>query len=115
MRMPAPNDLAHAPLWEIYIVAQTVSASRGQIPRHALAVGVEIHGVKIKLLFQLSQVTDEDKTDMEDILSELEALVGQDVEVDSAYEIRKERQVSPDGRDNLWWVFLARIDETPSE
>ncbi|TVU64851.1 hypothetical protein FQP90_07310 [Paenarthrobacter nitroguajacolicus] len=89
MRMPAPNDLAQAPLWEIYIIAQTVAAMRGQIPKHALAVGVEIHGVKIKLRFQLSRVTDEDKTDMEDILSELEAYVGQDVEVDSVSKFER--------------------------
>ncbi|MCR1161696.1 hypothetical protein NEK97_09515 [Paenarthrobacter sp. UW852] len=115
MRMPAPNDLAQAPLWEIYIIAQTVAAMRGLIPKHALAVGVEIHGVKVKLRFQLSKVTEEDKTDMDDILSEMEAYVGQDVEVESAYEIRKERRVLPDGTDNLYSVFISRIDETPCE
>lgn len=113
MRMPTPEDLSNVPLWETYIIAQTVSATRGQIPKHAHAVAVEIHGMKIKLLFQLAKVTEEDRTNMEDILSELEAYVGQDVEVESAYEVLKERQISPDGMDGVWWVFLARADEIP--
>ncbi|WOC60436.1 hypothetical protein RI444_18295 [Paenarthrobacter sp. AT5] len=115
MRMPAPHDLAQAPLWEIYIIAQSVAAMRGQIPKHALAVGVEIHGVRIKLKFQLSTVTEEDQTDMDDILSELEAYVGQGVEVQSAHEIRKERRVLPDGTDNLYNLYLSRYDETQCE
>ncbi|WP_157731665.1 hypothetical protein [Arthrobacter sp. YN] len=114
MSMPSPENLQRAPQWETYIVTQTVRATLGLIPEHALAVGVEIRGAKIKLLFQLTEVSAEDETDMDDILSELEANVGQNVEVECAYEIRQQRKVLPGARGGIWWVYLARVDEDPA-
>ena len=107
MSLPTPEDPGRAPVWENYVIAQTVAASRGQIPAHALAFGVEVVGPRLRLRFQLSEVTDEDEDDMSDIVSELEALVGDDVEVESSYEVRDQREISP--TDGVCWIFLARV------
>jgi hypothetical protein len=107
MSLPSPEDLGRAPAWENYVIAQTVAASRGQIPEHALAFGVEVDGARLRLRFQLSEVTEEDRADMDDIVSELEGLVGNNVEVGSSYEVLGEREISP--TDDVCWVFLARV------
>lgn len=96
-----------APAWENYVIAQTVAASRGQIPEHALAFGVEVDGPRLRLRFQLSELTDEDRADIDDIVSELEGLVGNDVEVESSYEVLDQREILP--TDGVCWIFLARV------
>lgn len=107
MSLPTPDNPGRAPIWENYVIAQTVVASRGQIPEHALALGVEVHGSRLRLRYQLSDLNEEDELDMSAIVSELEALVGDQVEIESAYEVRDERQISP--TDGVSWVFLARV------
>lgn len=86
------------------MVAQAVQASLGTIPQHALAVGVQVAGAQLR--FQLSSLTEEDEVDMDDIKSELEALVGNAVEVDRMHEVRSQRVVDP--ADGVCWIFLAR-------
>lgn len=107
MSLPTPQNPGRAPIWENYVIAQTVEASRGQIPEHALAFGVEVDGPRLRLRFQLSEVTEDDEDDMRDIVSELEGLVGNDVEVESSYEVRDQREISP--TDDVCWIFLARV------
>lgn len=107
MSLPTPEDPGQAPVWENYVVAQAVQASLGQIPEHALAVGVEADGPIVRLRFQLSEVTDEDRADMTDIVSELEGLVGNDVEVDFSHEVLDRRDISPTA--GVRWIFLARV------
>lgn len=107
MSLPTPKDPSRAPVWVNYVIAQTVEASRGQIPQHALAFGVEVDGARLRLRFQLSEVTEEDKEDVSDIVSELESLVGNDVSVESSYEVRDQREISP--TDGVCWIFLARV------
>jgi hypothetical protein len=106
MSYPAPDNLQCAPAWENYVIAQSVAASRGQMPEHTLAFGVEVNGIYLRLCFQLSEVTEEDKADMSDIVSDLESLVGNDVKVDSCYEVCAHRHISP--TDGVCWIFLAR-------
>ncbi|WP_152667298.1 hypothetical protein [Cellulomonas sp. FA1] len=106
MRFPTPTNPAQAPVWENYIVSQAVQATLGQIPVHALAVGVQVAGSQVSLRFQLSECSEADRTDMEDIVSELEALVGEDVRVRSVGEVRPERSIT--AADGLRWIFLAR-------
>lgn len=106
MKYPSPMDLGRAPIWENYIIAQAVQASLGLIPEHALAVGVEVVGRDVRLRFQLSEATEQDAADMGDIRSELEALVGPDVKVEQAHEVRGWRSVSP--HDGVCWFFLRR-------
>jgi hypothetical protein len=106
MSLPTPDDLGRAPAWENYVVAQTVQASRGQIPLHALAFGVEISGRRLHLHFQFSKVTPDDEDDMNDIVSELEALVGGEIEVAYSYETLETRQISK--HNGVSWIFLAR-------
>ena len=107
MRFPTPDDPARAPVWENYIIAQTVVASLGQIPVHAVAMGVEVDGVRVTLRFQLSELDESDSDDISDIVSELSGLVGNDVEVSEVHEVRKERSISPD--DEVSWVFFSRM------
>ncbi|QOK24206.1 hypothetical protein IGS73_07560 [Janibacter indicus] len=107
MSLPTPENLGQAPVWENYVIAQAVAASRGQIPEHALAFGVEVDGSSLRLRFQLSQITEEDRADMDDIVSELEGLVGKDVEMEFSYEVLEQRETSP--TDGVWWIFLARV------
>jgi hypothetical protein len=106
MNYPTPDNMQCALVWECYIIAQCVAASRGQMPEHTLAFGVEVNGLHLRLRFQLSELTEEDKADVSDIVSDLEALVGNDVKVDSCYEVRDHRQISP--TDGVCWIFLAR-------
>jgi len=104
---PTPDNPKRAPIWENYVIAQSVAASCGQIPEHTLAFGVEVNGVNLRLRFQLSKVTEEDEADMSDIAGELEALVGNDVNVDYYCEVRDHRQITP--TDGVCWIFLARV------
>lgn len=41
----------------------------GLIPRNALAVGVAVDGIQVTLIFQLSIVTESDKTDIADVVN----------------------------------------------
>lgn len=54
----------------------------GQVPPHALAVAVIIDAFEISLLFQLSEHTIHDESDIDEIVSELQALVGSKVETE---------------------------------
>jgi hypothetical protein len=106
MSYPSPDNLQHAPVWENYVIAQSVAASRGQMPEHTLAFGIEVNGAHVRLRFQLSKVTEEDEADINGIVGDLEALVGNDVKVDFCHEVRDHRQISP--TDGVCWIFLAR-------
>ena len=106
MNYPSPQDPGRAPVWENYVVAQAVQASLGLIPEHALAVGVEVAERNVRLRFQLTEVAEQDATDMSDIVNELEALVGPDVHVEMAHEVQEKQAVSP--HDGVRWIFLMR-------
>lgn len=108
MSLPTPENPGRAPVWENYLIVQAVAASRGQIPEHALAFGVEVDGPRLRLRFQLSEVTEDDRVAMDDIVSELEGLVGNDVEVESFYEVLEHREIS--STDGVCWIFLARVN-----
>jgi hypothetical protein len=107
MSLPTPENPGRAPIWENYVIAQTVAASRGLIPEHALAFGVEVDGRRLRLRFQLSELTEEGEDNMSEIVSDLEALVGSDVQVESSYEVRDQREISP--TDDVCWIYLARV------
>ena len=106
LKLPTPDDLGNAPVWENYITAQATQASLGQIPVHALAVGVQVDGVQVRLRFQLSECTDDDQADIDSIVSALEALVGQDVHVGVSSEIRTDAVISR--HDGASWIFAVR-------
>lgn len=106
MSLPTPEDPGRSPVWENYVVAQTVQASLGLLPRNALAVGVSVTGTIVHLRFQLAELSEADAADIDDIVSELEVLMGDDVHVDKTYEVRQEPEISP--HDNVRWIFLAR-------
>lgn len=112
--LPSPMNPANAPAWDNYMVAQAVQASLGLIPPNTLAFGVEVDDSHVRTRFQLSQLSDQDASDIEGIVDNLSSLVGEAVHVESAHEIRKERNISP--RDGVRWIFLARQpDLTPRQ
>jgi hypothetical protein len=106
MRLPTPGDPGIAPVWDNYVVAQAAQATLGLVPKSALAVGVVIDGTDVQVRFQLSRLIEDDMADMEDIVSGLEALLGEGVHVEEVREIRTEPAISP--HDGVRWVFLAR-------
>ncbi|GAA2445377.1 hypothetical protein [Agromyces soli] len=108
MKYPTPEDPARAPVWENYAVAQAAAATLGLIPVHTLAYGVEVDGTRLRLRFQLSEVTETDYEDIDDIVGDFEDLVGPDVEVDFLLEVLEWRQLSP--HDGVRWVYLSRAD-----
>ena len=106
MKFPTPEDPARAPVWENYVVAQAAQAALGRIPRGTLAFGVRQEGADVFVHFQLKSVNARALEDMDDIVSELEALVGDAVRVARTYEVRPERSVSP--HDGIRWIYLKR-------
>lgn len=109
MSLPAPDDLRQAPLWDNYVVAQTVQASLGLVPLNAVAVGVKIVGATVTVLFQLTELAEADREDLDDIVDELQRLVGDEVQVRGEPEIVEMRSISP--HDDVRWVYLARVDD----
>lgn len=108
MKYPTPQDPGHAPIWENYVVAQAAQAALGRIPRSTLAFGVRQDGTDITLHFQLKSVSAQDLEDLDDIVWELESLVGQEVRVSREYEVLDVRSIIR--RDGIRWIYLSRDD-----
>ena len=108
MKFPNPDDLGDAPIWENYVVAQAVQASLGLIPGSAQALGVQVHGRRVRLHVQLSEASDQASEDIDDIVDDLRSLLGNGVEVDAVQEVVDVRKISP--HDGIRWTFLARSD-----
>jgi hypothetical protein len=104
MTLPSPDDPAHAPVWDNYVVAQAVQASLALIPPHTLALGVAVDRFDVELVFQLSGATD--RRDISQIWENFEALVGGAINVTARHEVRQGRDVS--ALDGIRWVYLAR-------
>lgn len=105
MSWPTPEDPGRAPVWDNYVIAQTVQASLGGIPPHAVAMGVRVAGTEVQLCFRLTELTDDDVEDMDDIVSELEALVGNHVHVDKRWEIRETPGIA--SHDGIAWIYAV--------
>ncbi len=106
MRLPAPDDMGDAPVWENYVIAQAAHASLSLIPPNALALGVEVHGLDVTLRCQLRVLSQQDEADLDDIVGELEVLLGSQANVTRSQEIRDVPQVTP--TDGIGWIFIAR-------
>lgn len=103
---PTPDEPAHAPVWENYVVAQAAQASLGQLPLHALAAGVRVKREQVELQFQLTEVSEEDGADMRAIASDLDTLLGEVAAVTFKHEVRDERLLSTS--DGVRWFFAVR-------
>ena len=71
-------------------------------------MSVEVAGARVLLRFQLTEATEDDVADMDDIVSELEGLVGPDVHVDRIHEVQPEREIIVPSK-GVIWIFLARV------
>ena len=109
MTLPTPEDPRGAPVWENYLVAQLTHAALGLLPRRAVALGVEVNNYDVTVHCQLSSVTVADQEDLTEIASELATLVGDDVHVRIAYDVRQRPIISP--HDGVRWIYAARSEE----
>lgn len=106
MDFPTPQDAKNAPVWENYVIAQAAQASLRQVPADAHALGVEVKGSQVTLVVRVASWSEEAQEDVEDIVSELEGLLGQDVAVLSRVEVTSGPLLRPD--DAIGWFFAAR-------
>lgn len=106
MQFPAPDDPKQAPVWENYVVAQAAKASLRIIPAYAYAVGVEVEGTRVILVVQAPEGSAAAYEDIEDMLSDLEALLGPDVQVSARVDVTDACNLSPD--DGVMWFFACR-------
>ncbi|MCA0331380.1 MAG: hypothetical protein LCI03_15950 [Actinobacteria bacterium] len=73
-----------------------------------MAIGMRASGAQVELVFRAAIWTAQDQEDAEDIVSELEALLGPEVSVHQKIEAPVSARVlaSP----GLRWIFAARSD-----
>ncbi|WP_182112674.1 MULTISPECIES: hypothetical protein [unclassified Actinotalea] len=109
MTLPSPENPQNAPIWDNYVVAQVAQASLGAIPRHALAVGVEIAGKDVTLRFQLARETPDDDEDIEDIKDAFWVLVGNDVNIGVRTDVMSAPELEV--RRGVRWIYRARLDD----
>jgi len=90
LKYPSPADPAFAPVWENYINAQAVQACLGRIPNNCRSVVLYIHDLSIALQFDMREVDDRDRQDMQAIRAELSQLLKDQrlVEVSEAFDTR---------------------------
>ncbi|WP_172836126.1 hypothetical protein [Microlunatus soli] len=105
MSWPSPTDLADAPLWRNYVVAQCVQAALGELPRHVVAYGVSIDESEIELQFQLSEIVPDDRDSIDEIVDDLETLIGPHVNVAVTRKHVSQPNISP--HDGIAWIFIA--------
>ncbi len=101
------RGLGRVPVWENHVIAQTPATSRGQTAERALALGLQWLDPALQFRSQLSHATEGDESDMNDIVNEIQTLVGDHVEVMCSCEVGEPRQISP--TDGVCWIFLARV------
>lgn len=109
MTLPTPQDMAQAPAWENYVMAQAVTAMLGKIPRPALTIGVQTRAEQVVLIFQLARLTDEARADIEEIVEDLEVLLGDEIEVSVRHEVVERPTVDPAER--IGWIYRVRLEE----
>jgi hypothetical protein len=108
VQFPTPQDPGRAPVWDNYVTAQAAAASLGLIPTYAHAVGVEVRGLDVQLVIQQAPDAPESDEDVDEILGDLETLLGPDVSVSTRLDIRPERRLRPD--DGVRWFYAARVE-----
>lgn len=106
MQFPTPEDPKRAPIWENYVVAEAAQAALRRIPPEAFAMGVRVAGPSVVLVVQAAREAVATSEDVADIVSELEALLGPDVEVAARADVRDAVHLNPE--DGVRWFFAAR-------
>ncbi len=107
MSVPTPENPGSAWIcWVNFVVANCAMAALGIIPEHTLAYGVEVDGSDISLIFQLSEFSTSAQEDMEDIISELEGLLGPTVDISYSYELRSHSSLTP--HNSAFWIYVYR-------
>lgn len=108
MTLPTPEDPAQAPVWAVYVNAQLIQASLGIIPSTVLALGVRISEDSVTVHCQLRAMTEEGDAGLDEIVKELQRLLGSDIRVDRVHEVCSRKHISP--FDEIFWSYTARQD-----
>ncbi|MBB2923231.1 hypothetical protein [Cellulomonas cellasea] len=110
MEYPTPDDPARAPVWENYVTAQGAAAALRLVPPYAHALGVEVEGNDVVLVVQVPPGAPERDEDIDDIVLQLEVLLGDAVTVRTRTDVRPECTLSPTGgaNDRVRWFFASR-------
>ncbi len=90
------------------MVAQASAAALRLVPQYAYAAGVQVQGVDVCLVIQAPVNAPERDDDVDDIVSELETLLGPDIRV----TVRTDRVDAPglSPYDGVRWFFAQRAD-----
>jgi len=125
MAFATPDNTTETAVWLNYVRSQATSASLGLIPAHALTMKIRLSngGWTIGLEYQLTEVTDEDLDDMEEILDEFETLLGvmsvppDKLEVTSTYEVVETAYADTDTPGQAFGIYARnfRIQPWPPE
>lgn len=93
--------------WLTYVHYAVSQASIGQIPRNAHCIQFELSEDRIDLVFYINPITAQDQEDLEDIVSEMNALVPFHVEITAKTIVAGAPQLT--GEENTF--YRARFDD----
>jgi hypothetical protein len=106
VHFPTPDNPGRAPVWENYVVAQAAHAALRLIPPYVYAMGVEVEGTSITLVVQVPPTAPTTDQDIDDIVGELEVLLGPEMNVAKRVDSRDVCQLRPD--DGVRWFYATR-------
>lgn len=116
MRFPTPDDMALAPAWENYLIAQFVQASIGQLSPRFVLCGLEVDGVVVTLHFRTDSETVGMPSEVQEIADEFLDLTGGVVQVQTKVRPWQAHDAGTD-RHILWTYqrWLGDDDAPPTE
>jgi hypothetical protein len=106
VHFPTPDKPERAPVWENYVVAQAAHAALRLIPPYVYAMGVEVEGTSVTLVVQVPPTVPTTDQDIDDIVGELEVLLGREMNVANRVDSCDVYQLRPD--DGVRWFYAAR-------
>jgi hypothetical protein len=107
VHFPTPDNPERAPVWENYVVAQAAHAALRLIPPYVYAMGVEVkEGTSITLVVQVPPTAPTTDQDIDDIVGELEVLLGPEMNVTTRVDFGDVCQLSP--HDGVRWFYATR-------
>ena len=106
MTAPRHRQLSDLDIWRSYLVAQLAHACLGLIPENALAIGVEVLGEGVLLRFVMTEMTDQTREDIDDILDAFGILVGPRVGIAVERSTTDGRSPIPND-DQTDWTYKA--------
>ena len=85
-----------------------MQASLGQLPEHTLAFGVVVDDLRVQLRFELTELTEGNQEDIDEIVADFDMLTGFILEVTHRVEVLEQRSISDPGS-HVWWLYRSRV------